>query len=55
VSSGAAETQAVQRPAGHHAVERLIKEMTLEEKLAQLVGVWVNASIEGDSVAPLQS
>jgi beta-xylosidase len=55
VSSGAAETQAVQRPAGHHAVERLIKEMTLEEKLAQLVGVWVNAAIEGDSVAPLQS
>jgi beta-xylosidase len=55
VSSGAAETQAVQRPAGHHAVEHLIKEMTLEEKLAQLVGVWVNASIEGDSVAPLQS
>ncbi len=55
MSSGAAETQAVQRPAGHHAVERLIKEMTLEEKLAQLVGVWVNASIEGDSVAPLQS
>jgi beta-xylosidase len=55
VSSGAAETQAVQRPGGQHAVERLIKEMTLEEKLAQLVGVWVNASIEGDSVAPLQS
>jgi beta-xylosidase len=55
VSSGAAETQAVQRAAGHHAVERLINEMTLEEKLAQLVGVWVNASIEGDSVAPLQS
>lgn len=53
--SGAAETQAVQRPAGHNAVERLIKDMTLDEKLAQLVGVWVNASIEGDSVAPLQS
>lgn len=55
MSSGAADTQAVQRPAGHTAVERLIKEMTLEEKLAQLVGVWVNASVEGDSVAPLQS
>jgi beta-xylosidase len=55
VSSGAAETQAIQRPAGYDAVERLVREMTLEEKLAQLVGVWVNASIEGDSVAPLQS
>ena len=29
--------------------------MTLEEKLAQLIGVWVNASSDGDSVAPLQS
>ncbi len=29
--------------------------MTLEEKLAQLVGVWVNASTDGDSVAPLQN
>nr|WP_311379682.1 glycoside hydrolase family 3 N-terminal domain-containing protein [Arthrobacter sp. ISL-48] len=37
------------------AVERLIREMTLEEKLAQLVGVWVNASTDGDSVAPLQN
>ncbi|UZX02110.1 glycosyl hydrolase [Arthrobacter sp. CDRTa11] len=55
MNSGAAETQAVQRPAGRTVVERLIQDMTLEEKLAQLVGVWVNASIEGDSVAPLQS
>lgn len=55
MSSGAAETKAVQRLAGYDAVERLVSEMTLEEKLAQLVGVWVNASIEGDSVAPLQS
>lgn len=39
------------------AVERarlLAAEMTLEEKLAQLVGLWVNSSAEGD-VAPQQS
>ncbi|MEA5455025.1 glycoside hydrolase family 3 N-terminal domain-containing protein [Sinomonas sp. JGH33] len=36
-------------------VERLVREMTFEEKLAQLVGVWVNASTDGNDVAPLQS
>jgi len=55
VTSGAAEKQVLPRDAGPGAVERLIREMTLEEKAAQLVGVWVNASTDGDSVAPLQS
>jgi len=32
----------------------LLSELTLEEKLAQLVGLWVNSSAEGD-VAPQQS
>lgn len=53
--SGAAEKQALPRSAGPETVEHLIAEMTLEEKLAQLVGVWVNASTDGDSVAPLQN
>ncbi|MDR7160562.1 glycoside hydrolase family 3 N-terminal domain-containing protein [Arthrobacter sp. BE255] len=53
--SGAAEKQALPRAAGPDAVEHLIAEMTLEEKLAQLAGVWVNASTDGDSVAPLQN
>ena len=59
MTSGAAEKQALSQdsvPAGgSNAVERLIREMTLEEKLAQLAGVWVNASTDGDSVAPLQN
>jgi beta-glucosidase-like glycosyl hydrolase len=55
VSSGAAEQQALARVPAQDVVEHLIREMTLEEKLAQLVGVWVNASSDGDSVAPLQS
>ena len=53
--SGAAEKQALPRSVGPDSVEHLIAEMTLEEKLAQLVGVWVNASTDGDSVAPLQN
>lgn len=55
MSSGAAEKQVLPLAAGPDAVERLIREMTIEEKAAQLVGVWVNASTDGDSVAPLQS
>lgn len=55
MSSGAAEQQALARVPDPDVVEHLISEMTLEEKLAQLVGVWVNASSDGDSVAPLQS
>ncbi len=35
-------------------VEALVAEMTLEEKLGQLVGVWVGASATGDEVAPHQ-
>ncbi|MCW4385201.1 glycoside hydrolase family 3 C-terminal domain-containing protein [Salinibacterium sp. SYSU T00001] len=35
-------------------VEALLREMTLEEKLAQLYGVWVGASDEGGEVAPHQ-
>lgn len=35
-------------------VENLIAQMTLEEKIAQLYGVWVGASDEGGDVAPHQ-
>lgn len=35
-------------------VEALIREMTLDEKIAQLYGVWVGASGEGAEVAPHQ-
>ena len=35
-------------------VESLLAELTLEEKAAQLVGVWVGASNEGGDVAPHQ-
>ncbi|MET0734909.1 MAG: glycoside hydrolase family 3 N-terminal domain-containing protein [Microbacterium sp.] len=35
-------------------VEAIIAEMTLEEKIAQLYGVWVGASDEGGDVAPHQ-
>lgn len=59
MSSGAAEKQVLPCIADcivdGDVVERLVHEMTLEEKLAQLVGVWVNASTDSDSVAPLQS
>ncbi|MBT2584466.1 glycoside hydrolase family 3 N-terminal domain-containing protein [Arthrobacter sp. ISL-95] len=55
MSTGAADQQAPARIPTLDVVEHLIREMTLEEKLAQLVGVWVNASTDGDSVAPLQS
>ncbi|WP_426006319.1 glycoside hydrolase family 3 N-terminal domain-containing protein [Paenarthrobacter sp. NyZ202] len=55
MTSGAAEKQALARIPAQDVVEHLIREMTLEEKLAQLVGVWVNASTDGDSVAPLQN
>lgn len=55
MSSGTAEHQALARVPASDVVEHLIREMTLEEKLAQLVGVWVNASATGDSVAPLQN
>jgi beta-glucosidase/beta-xylosidase len=63
VTSGAAEKQALPIDAdldagsegADGAVERLLRGMTLEEKLAQLAGVWVNASTDGDSVAPLQN
>jgi beta-xylosidase len=35
-------------------VDDLLARMTLEEKTAQLYGVWVGASTDGDSVAPHQ-
>ncbi|WP_282697531.1 glycoside hydrolase family 3 N-terminal domain-containing protein [Streptomyces sp. CC208A] len=35
-------------------VDALIREMTIEEKVAQLFGVWVGASDEGGEVAPHQ-
>ncbi|NQD87838.1 glycosyl hydrolase [Paenarthrobacter sp. CM16] len=55
MSTGAADQQALARVPASDVVEHLIREMTLEEKLAQLAGVWVNASTDGDSVAPLQN
>ncbi|RPF35654.1 glycoside hydrolase family 3 N-terminal domain-containing protein [Streptomyces sp. TLI_185] len=36
-------------------VDDLLSRMTLEEKTAQLYGVWVGAATDGDGVAPLQS
>ncbi|MDT0181847.1 glycoside hydrolase family 3 N-terminal domain-containing protein [Microbacterium sp. ARD31] len=39
---------------GDDPVERLVSVLTLEEKLAQLYGVWVGASDEGGDVAPHQ-
>ncbi len=36
-------------------VEALVEAMTLDEKLAQLVGVWVGASADGGEVAPHQN
>ncbi|MFG2464165.1 glycoside hydrolase family 3 N-terminal domain-containing protein [Streptomyces canus] len=35
-------------------VDDLLSRMTLQEKTAQLYGVWVGASTDGDGVAPLQ-
>ncbi|GGN24014.1 beta-xylosidase/alpha-l-arabinosidase [Streptomyces fuscichromogenes] len=35
-------------------VDDLLTRMTLEEKAAQLYGVWVGAATDGDGVAPLQ-
>ncbi|MGW4928072.1 beta-xylosidase/alpha-l-arabinosidase [Agromyces sp. NPDC004153] len=35
-------------------VEALVAELTLEEKIAQLYGVWVGASADGEDVAPNQ-
>ncbi len=45
-----------QDPAAPRAarVEALLTELTLEEKVAQLVGIWVGASTEGGDVAPHQ-
>src|SRR5690606_32170799 len=36
-------------------VDALIAEMTLEEKLAQLIGIWVGAASDGGEVAPHQN
>ncbi len=36
-------------------VDALLDELTLEEKLAQLIGIWVGASSEGGEVAPHQN
>ncbi|MGW7419929.1 hypothetical protein ACWGJB_07655, partial [Streptomyces sp. NPDC054813] len=35
-------------------VDDLLPRMTLEEKTAQLYGVWVGAATDGEGVAPLQ-
>jgi beta-xylosidase len=36
-------------------VEALMTEMTLREKVAQLYGLWIGASMDGDGVAPHQN
>ncbi len=36
-------------------VSALIEAMTLQEKIAQLYGVWVGASDEGGDVAPIST
>ncbi len=40
---------------GRAAVSRLVADMTLDEKLAQLVGLWQGVDREGDAVAPLEN
>ncbi|MEY9840095.1 beta-xylosidase [Streptacidiphilus sp. EB103A] len=52
-TSTAPRWQDTSLPAGERA-DALIAAMTLREKVAQLVGVWVGASAEGDEVAPHQ-
>ena len=52
-TSTAPHWQDTSLPAGDRA-DALIAAMTLREKIAQLVGVWVGASAEGDEVAPHQ-
>lgn len=58
---GAGDTAAATTPAWHDTslapevrAKALAAAMTLEEKLAQLVGVWVGASDSGEEVAPHQ-
>lgn len=36
-------------------VDDLLSRMTLEEKTAQLYGVWVGAATDGDGVAPCRA
>ena len=38
----------------HERVDALVAEMTVAEKVAQLYGVWVGASDDGEDVAPHQ-
>ena len=54
---GAGEPRPWQDPARPAAerVEYLVERMTLEEKVAQLVGLWVGAEASGGGVAPHQS
>ncbi|MFC3690051.1 glycoside hydrolase family 3 N-terminal domain-containing protein [Aquipuribacter hungaricus] len=41
-------------PAASERVRGLLAQMTLREKLAQVVGLWVGAGADGEVVAPLQ-
>ncbi|HLS72189.1 MAG TPA: glycoside hydrolase family 3 N-terminal domain-containing protein, partial [Actinomycetaceae bacterium] len=41
-------------PAPSARVAELLDRMTLEEKLAQIVGLWVGAGSDGNAVAPMQ-
>ena len=47
-------TTSTSSPAHVARVEQLIASMSIEEKVAQLYGVWVGASGEGGDVAPHQ-
>ncbi|RNL83041.1 beta-xylosidase/alpha-l-arabinosidase [Halostreptopolyspora alba] len=53
VADGAAAWRDPARPAGERA-EQLLRLMTLEEKVAQLHGIWVGADPAGGAVAPHQ-
>lgn len=50
---GTAAPTATPEPASAR-VRELLEQMTLEEKLAQIVGLWVGAGSDGEVVAPLQ-
>ena len=41
-------------PLRDRSPETLLAEMTLDEKLAQIVGLWVGAGEDGEVVAPMQ-
>ncbi|GAA3905942.1 glycoside hydrolase family 3 N-terminal domain-containing protein [Microbacterium invictum] len=53
-TSAAAPWRDAERPAAER-VDALVAELTLEEKIAQLYGIWIAASNDGAEVAPNQN